>query len=104
MPTRGMARDADGTGGRYSFEDFSPIPTATTTDIQKKHNQDMAREKQYNKTAADYAGRLARRGMAVRFNWTGSDMTAYEDVTVIGKGDYPTPRAAYEALAARRRV
>lgn len=57
----------------------------------------MARIKTYNDTANFYANKLRERGYVVRFNWV-DDGRQYDDITVVGHGEFPTPRKAWEYL------
>jgi hypothetical protein len=56
------------------------------------------RIKQYNKTASLYKEKLRKKGYLLRFNWVDYPGTEYDDVTVIGHGEFNTPRKAYECL------
>jgi hypothetical protein len=62
------------------------------------------RQKQYNRTASDYAEKIKKMGYSISFNWTDPNGGFYEDVTVRGdlwRGygtEFPTPRKAYEYI------
>lgn len=58
------------------------------------------RIKRYNKTAAKYAEKVRKKGYHLRFNWVDAD-GYYDDVTVLGHGEFNTPRKAYERLVRR---
>ena len=63
----------------------------------------MARIKTYNGTASNYADKLRKHGYVVRFNWVEQGGPQYDDVTVLGRGEFDTPRKAYEQLVQRNR-
>ncbi len=62
-----------------------------------------SRIKTYNKTAAKYAEKVRKKGYHLRFNWVDADGYYYDDVTVLGHGEFNTPRKAYEGLVLRVR-
>ena len=63
----------------------------------------MARIKTYNDTASKYANKLKQHGYVVSFNWVEQYAPHYDDVTVLGRGEFDTPRKAYEQLVQRHR-
>ena len=60
-----------------------------------------SRTKTYSDTACKYAYKLRKRGYVVHFNWV-DDGHQYEDVTVVGHGEFSTPRKAWESLVTRK--
>lgn len=57
--------------------------------------------KTYSNTACIYATKLRKRGYAVLFNWI-DDEHQYEDITIVGHGEFSTPKEAWKALVTKK--